>query len=309
MKKHTNYLLALLTTCTFCSYVQKTRNLVDTIEHAAFQTDSAKLECYFKWQKNSKNINQFKYDSKLLYKIEKNRDSIKLLKFLTKNYKIIKPVADFTYKPTELVQYTFAIDLNGDNLLDIIYVGPYSGDYKITQIFLNSGGHYKKVFSGKQEIVKIGFSKNILSSFTLFNPGCCADPGKVEYFYKVSFSRNNPIFRLTNTIGYYNETEKPLSIFSNTKAFTVKSDKAKLRFDCYSLDVEHPFYGIYGNSIATYKLGSKGKAIGFKKANDIVWIYAIMSSKNKIDNVDFTTFKVQPTQIRGWILKTDIDWK
>ncbi|TAH09547.1 MAG: hypothetical protein EAZ12_06220 [Sphingobacteriia bacterium] len=301
--------MAIFTTLTFCSYGQQTWGTVENKNDLASQTDSAKLEHYFQWQNSQKSIKQFKYDDQLLLKIEKKRDSLKILQFLTKNYKIIKPIADFPYKPADLVKYTYAIDLNGDNLLDMVYVGPYSGDYKISQIFLNNDGQYKKVFSGKQEIVKIGFSKKRLNSFTLLNPGCCADPGQVEYNYKVSFSTNKPIFKRTHTIGYYNETEKPLSIFTKTKAFIVKADKAKLRFECYPLDIEHPFYGMYGNSIASYKSGSKGKAIGFKKENDVDWIYVIMSSKNKIDNCDFSTFKDQPTQIRGWILKTDIEWK
>lgn len=306
---NTNYLLAILTTLIFCSCGQQKQNTIDKKVDPLILTDSAKLEQYYQWQGK---IEYFEEKSNSVYvflNIEKNRDSLLLLQFLTSNYNTVKPIVDFPYKPADLVKSIYAINLNGDQLLDFVYDGPYSGDYKITQIFLNmGGGQYKKVFSGKQDIKELDFTNNKLNSFTLINPGCCADPGKVEYYYSVSYSGKEPSFKLDKTIGYYNITEKPQSIFSNPKEFKVKTDKAKLRFDSYKLDIEHPFYGINGNSIATYKIGSKGKALGSKKDNENEWVYVIMNSDNKFDNCDFTTLKEQPTEIKGWILKTDIDW-
>ncbi|MEI6264318.1 MAG: hypothetical protein WCP74_04405 [Sphingobacteriia bacterium] len=303
-----SFLLAILTTLIFCSCGQQTRNTANQSNDPALETDSAKLEHYYQWQDKTEYFEEKKNSLSAFSNIEKNRDSLLLLKFLTANYKIVKPIADFPYKPADLVKSTHAIDINGDQLLDFVYDGPYSGDYNITQIFLNMGNQYKKVFSGKQDIVEWDFS-NKLNSFTIINPGCCADPGKLEYSYAVSYSGNEPTFKLEKTIGYYNITEKPKSTFSNPKEFTVKTDNAKLRFDCYKLDIEHPFYGNNGNSIATYKIGAKGKALGSKKDNDNEWVYVIMNAENKIDNCDFSTLKEQPTEIKGWILKTDIDWK
>ena len=106
------------------------------------------------------------------------------------------------------------------------------------------------------------------------------------------------------------QTEKPQTQLSSSKEFVVLTNNAKLRSDCYKFDnVGHPVYGSNGNAIASYKSGSKGKPLGMKRDKEFEWIYAIMNSANKIDSCDFPTFKEQPTEIRGWILKTDTDLK
>ncbi|MCX6351396.1 MAG: hypothetical protein NTX03_06015, partial [Bacteroidetes bacterium] len=121
------------------------------------------------------------YDMKVLERIEKSRDTILLENFIKENYDIIKPYKEFSLIPKELVKYTYAIDFNGDSLLDIFYDGPTGAMPRISQIFLNLGTRYKKVFSEYQDIIKMDFINNKLHSFILNNEGCCADPQIVDY--------------------------------------------------------------------------------------------------------------------------------
>ncbi len=310
MTTHINYILTILTTLIFCSCGQQKGDTVTNNIDQTTLTDSAKFEQYFQWTEKVEYIKAYNYDLTVLPTTERNRDTIMLLNFLTANYDSVKLYEDFPYQPNDLVKSVYAIDFNGDDLLDIIYDGPTGGEQNITQLFLNKGNHYEKVFSGYQDVIKADFSNNRLNSFVLINPGCCADPQIVEYYYSVIYADNIPTFKLGKTIGYLSQTEKPQKQLSSPKVFSVLTDNAKLRSDCYILDnVEHPVYGGRGNAIANYKAGSKGIALGIKKDKNIEWVYAIMNANNIIDSCDFPTFKEQPTEIRGWILKTDIDWK
>ena len=272
--------------------------------------DSVKLDQYFQWSEKIEYINAYKYDQSFLSRTEENRDTIFLLNFLTSNYDNIKYDDEFSIPPNELVSSTYAIDINGDSLLDIIYDGPTGGEQSITHFFLNEGDHYEKIFSGYQHLILADLSNGTLNSFVLINTGCCADPQIAEYYYSVTYSGLTPTFNLDKTIGYLGATEKLKKSFDTPKAFDVKTDHARLRTDCYILDnVEHPVYGSNGNSIATFKSGSKGKALGMKSDKGVEWIYAIMDSGNELESCEFPTFKEQPTEIRGWILREAIEWK
>jgi hypothetical protein len=310
MKTLANYIATVLMTVFFCSCGQQKKETVDKEADHQILTDSAKIEQYFQWTSNIDYIKAYEYDLSVLPSLEKNRDTVMLLDFLITNFDIVKLFTDFPYQPADLVESVYAIDFNGDDMLDIIYNGGSGGEPNITQVFLNKGDHYKKVFAGYQDIIKADYSNNRINSFTLINPGCCADPQIVEYYYSVTYFENEPTFNLDKTIGYLSQTEKPQRLFSETREFAVKTDNSKLRSDCYLLDnVEHPVYGGNGNAIATYNSGSKGIALGIKGDNGVEWIYAILNSNNKINNCDFPSFLEHPTEIRGWILKTDIEWK
>lgn len=306
----TNYLFAALSAWILCSCGPQKNQTISNNTEDETQTDSAKFEQYFQWTETVEYFNSYEYDSSVLQKIEKNRDTLMLLDFLTSNYNSVKLYEDFPYSPNDLVESIYAIDFNGDSLLDIIYQGPTGGENFITQFFLNNGDHYEKVFSGFQQITRADFDNNRLNSFTLINPGCCADPQFAEYYYSVEYFHNKPTFKLEKTIGYLSQTEKPKTQLTNSKDFTIKSNNAKLRSDCYKLDnVEHPYYGPNGNSLAIYKAGSKGRALGTKKDKNEEWIFVIMNSDSSIDSCDFPTFKEQATELKGWILKSDTDLK
>lgn len=289
----------------FCSCGQQDKTAANNNEQKAL-TDSAKVEQYYRWSEKVEYIKVYNFDLSVLAKTEKNRDTVMLLNFITSYYDSIKLFDEFPYTPEVLVKSVYAIDFNGDELLDIIYDGPTGWEQNVTQLFLNKGTHYEKVFSGFQDVIEADFSNNRLISFTLINPGCCADPQIVEYYYSVTYADNNPQFKLNKTIGYLDGTEKPQKLLTPPKKFYIRKDNTKLRTDCYILDNVDLVYASNGNVIANYKSGSTGLALGFKKDKNVEWIYAIMDANNKFETSDFSTFKEQPTYIKGWLLKTDI---
>lgn len=298
MKILTYYILITLTAISVCSYGQLNKH------------DQDKIVKYFEWTNKIEYLKQPEYNRTVLADNEKNRNTLFLQKFLATYYDSVKLYNEFPYQPKDLVKFLFAIDLNGDNLLDVFYQGPTGAEPNITQIFLNKGDYYKKVFTGYQDIVQMSFNKDRLVSFRLYNPGCCADPQTLEYNYEITYKKDEPIFSLAKTIGYLYLTEKAEITFNPVREFSITVDKSNLRKECYFLDdVEHPVNGSRGNIIATYKNGAKGKAIGFKKVQEYEWIYILMDSTTKIEHCDFSTFMGQPTEIYGWILKKDTNLK
>ena len=298
-----------LLTLTGCGVQRHVNSPADSL---ANNSDSVrKVEQYFRWSKKIKFIDIFSNHGPVLSSLEKHRDTILILQFLNQNFDIVKPYPSYPYQPKDVVKSTHAIDFNGDGLLDIIFVGPMVNG-TITEFFLNKGDHYEKVFSGDQFIDRIDFSNNRLDSFTLLNPGCCADPQFLEYNYSVKYLQDKPSFILGVTVGYVLGTQKPQTVLSIPEEFSVVSSRANLRSTCYIFNIidSSAFdYGRYGNLIASYTKGSKGKVLGTKKDRGIEWLYVLMNSDSKIENCDYPSFLKQPTEIKGWILRTDTDWK
>lgn len=292
------YLIITLTAISFYSYGQNSK------------TDTDKIVKYFEWTGKIEYLKEPEYNRTILADIEKNRDTLFLQNFMAIYYDSVKQYDEFPFQPKDLVKYLYAIDLNGDNLLDIFYQGPSGGEPNITQIFLNQGDRYRKVFTGYQDIVDMTFKKNKLVSFKLYNPGCCADPQTLEYNYQINYNKDEPKFILSATTGFLYLTEKAENSFNPTRDFAITVDKSNLRKECYFFDdVEHPVNGSRGNITATFTRGAKGKALGFKKVQENEWIYVLMEPTSKIEHCDFSNFMAQPTHIYGWILMNDTNLK
>lgn len=298
MKMRTSLLFIILVTVSVCSHAQDNKANED------------KIVKYFEWTNKIKHLKLPECSETILSENEKNRDTLFLQNFLKLNYDSVKLYTEFQYQPMDLIKYLYAIDFNGDHLLDVFYQGPTGAEGNVTQIFLNKGGNFKKVFAGYQCFMHMTFSKDRLISFRLYNPGCCADPQIVEYDYEVTYQKHEPIFSLNKTIGYLYYTETTENTFNPVRNFVINVDKSNLRHECYFFDdVEHPVYGCKGNITATYKNGAKGTAIGYKKEEQNEWIYVLMDPTTSIENCSFSTFMDQPTYIYGWILKKDTDLK
>lgn len=292
------HIFVLFAAFSICSYAQDNK------------ADQDKIEEYFEWTNNLKHIKLPEENQAILAGNEKTRDTLFLQAFLNLNYDRVKLYNEFPYQPKDLIKFLYSIDFNGDNLLDVFYQGPTGAEANVTQIFLNKGDCYKKVFNGYQNIIQMAFSNDRLLSFRLYNPGCCADPQIVEYDYKVTYQKNEPSFSLVKTTGYLYYTESTANIFNPAREFIIDVDKSNLRQECYLFnDVEHPVYGCTGNIIATYKVGSRGRAIGYKKEDEKEWLYVLMDPTTSIEKCSFSTFIEQPTYIYGWILKKDTDLK
>ncbi len=284
-------------------------NSTNLTEVEKIKNDSIELEKHYSYYKKTTYENYRQYNTKIVADYEKERDTLSIIDFLESHISKIFTHEDFPFEPSDLIKYVFLIDINNDADKDVIYQGPTGGEPNMTVIFLKQDKNYLEVFRQYQDIFEIEFMDDKLSRLALTNPGCCADPQVVDYFYSVSYNDNKPTFKLERTIGYLSSYEKPKNNFSQAKSFTVTQDNAKLRNECYELDTEHPYYGESGNILTTYKKGSTGRAFAEKNENGVFWLYVLMDKKNKFDNNDFPTFKEQPIELYGWIKKNETDLK
>ena len=284
-------------------------NSTNLTEEEKIKNDSIELEKHYSYYKKTTYENYRQYNTKIVADYEKERDTLSIIDFLESHISKIFTHEDFPFEPSDLIKYVFLIDINNDADKDVIYQGPTGGEPNMTVIFLKQDKNYLEVFRQYQDIFEIEFMDDKLSRLALTNPGCCADPQVVDYFYSVSYNDNKPTFKLERTIGYLSSYEKPKNNFSQAKSFTVTQDNAKLRNECYELDTEHPYYGESGNILTTYKKGSTGRAFAEKNENGVFWLYVLMDKKNKFDNNDFPTFKEQPIELYGWIKKNETDLK
>jgi hypothetical protein len=284
-------------------------NSTNLTEEEKIKNDSIELEKHYSYYKKTTYENYRQYNTKIVADYEKDRDTLLIIDFLESNISKIFAYDDFPFKPSDLINHLFLIDINNDGDKDVIYQGPTGGEPNMTVIFLKQDKNYLEVFRQYQDIFEIEFIDDKLSKLALTNPGCCADPQVVDYFYSVSHNDNKPTFKLERTVGYLSGYEKPNNKFSQEKSFTITQDNAKLRNECYELDTEHPYYGESGNILTTYKKGSTGRAFAEKNENGVFWLYVLMDKKNKFDNNDFPTFKEQPIELYGWIKKNETDLK
>jgi len=310
--KSTIYILTILTlfSCGQKNTKQEVNNEVTKLtEEEIIKRDSIELDKYDIYYKKTVYENNKSYNTKIIADFEKDRDTVSIGNFLKDNISKVFSYDDFPYQWTDLIQYTYLIDINNDGVKDVIYQGPTGGEQNVTVIFINQENSFSEVFRQFQDIFEIEFKNGELSRLSLTNPGCCADPQVVDYFYQVSFNNNKPKFELTRTTGYLSGYEKPKNKYTQVKAISISKDGAKLRNDCYELDTEHPYYGESGNILTTYQKGSTGKAIAEKNDNGTIWLYVLMDKKSKFDNNDFPTFKEQPIELYGWIKKNETDLK
>jgi hypothetical protein len=274
------------------------------------EQDSLKLEAYLKWKDGIKSIDIKWQDSTALVNAEKNRDTTLLLNFMRNFKDSTQPFHIMGTSLHDMLKFVYAIDINGDTLKDIIYNGPSGGEPQLTNIYLNTGTSYRPVFSGFQNITHLKFNEDRLLNFTLLNPGCCADPQVVEYYYSLQHTNNIPTFKIDSTIGYIYNTEKAPLMEKSTKTFLISKPFAILRYDTYFFDnIEHYVYGTNGNHIANYPNGASGKILGYKKDKSNDWLYVQMDASVKLDSCGFSTFNERPTALRGWLLKSDTDIK
>jgi len=271
--------------------------------------DQSKLEEHTAYTQNLNYENDRKYNTGIIAEMEKDRDTLAIRDFTEAYISKIFARPDFSYGSADLSRHIFMIDINDDGAKDVIYQGPSGGEPNMTVIFLNQDDRFVEVFRKYQDIYEIGLAGNKLSSFSLTNPGCCADPLVVDYFYEVTFREKQPTFNLTGATGYLKGYETPQNKFKQHIAFTILQEGSKLRNECYELDTEHPIYGESGNVLTTYQKGARGQALAEKSGSGKTWIYVLMDEKNTFDKKDFPTFMEQPTALYGWIKKEETDLK
>jgi hypothetical protein len=233
--------------------------------------------------------------------IEENRDTSAIFNLLEQNiHKIFK--YDISFSARDLVEYTYLIDLNNDGEKDIVYQGISGSEPFITVILMNRDDEFVNVFSQYQSIHNIIFKDKVLSEIEISNPGCCADPQVVYFYYKVDFKESHPEFTLYKTIGHLEPFEKPDRIYDKEKSVVI-TDQSLLRNQCFEVKDPDISNGEFINVLGTYKRGAKGQAIGEKKVKGVMWICVLMDESGEFNKGFFPTFAEQPTQMYGWIKK------
>ncbi|MFP9114836.1 hypothetical protein ACLI1A_12950 [Flavobacterium sp. RHBU_3] len=303
-------LFALLATTIISCHKEKPESHIYKKDSLTYvEPDSVALEKYFNWQKGKpyRDIAREPLDTLALKHIESNRNEVLLDDFVAASDSLKSRFYD-NYTPEKLKQYLYTIDFNGDTLDDIIYYGPSGSEGSIVHFFLTTPDGFVNVFTQRQILQKPVLKNGKLISFTIYNPGCCAEFEVAEYNYTIDYNNNTPAFTLKNTIGYINYYQKPEKMFSKEIPFSVRTATTILRPEGYILKAEHPLYSENGNEIATYPKGHKGKALARFSEHGIDWLYVKMEP-TKAEKGYPDTFHQQPTSIYGWILKTDTDMK
>ncbi len=272
--------------------------------------DENKLKNYVEWTKSVKYVDVFHVDNSVLQKAEKKHDLGIIELFLSENADSLKEVPAFAEEKSNLEQLLYTIDINNDALADVIFSGPEEKENNTVRIFLNREDHFDQVFFASQYITDLRFSEGKVSSLSLINPGYSDDPQILTCTYAIYYVNSRPLFTLVNTRGYLNRMQKVEHQFTTASTFSVVNKSANLRSDCYLIDgIAHPSYGGDGNVIAVYLKGASGKALGYKLESGKEWIYALMQAGTNMDTCYFSGFTTQPTEIYGWLQKTDTDLK
>lgn len=274
--------------------------------------DSMRIERYEEWRAEIKYIDANENDDSILASRTLRRDTFELRRFLEEYFDSTLKVEvwDMFEGSDELIAALYAIDLNGDGRRDIVYDGPTTGEPSVTQLYINTGNGYERVFIGQEHFTDLVFKENRLNEFTLRASGCCAEIWKLNHRYKVAYVSGRMTFALDHTIGSVDETEKPEQLVVNGPEFSVSSKDAKLSSDCYDLrGIERSdHFQFYGNLIATYKEGARGRVLGTKKLGAVHWVYVQMTPSSKTI-MSHPVFAAQPTYMRGWMRSADTDLK
>jgi len=265
------------------------------------EPDSVVFEKYSKWQESRKYNETSTRDTLILKSFEKNKDIAFLQEFLLAHDSLI--VSEYSFE--EILSHLYAIDINGDNKKDVVFEGPSGSERDVVHIYLNKENNFEKVFTQYQYFRNLKFKNNRLISFSISNPGCCADPQVIDYDYTVSYKNDQPKFDLSKSTGYLEHSQKAITKLPVPTNFTIKKDGAVTRTECYIFDIEHPFYGPEGNIVSKFKKGDTGMAIASSNEDGQEWLYVLMSP-TKAKNIN-PTFGEQPTYTYGWILKLETD--
>lgn len=273
--------------------------------------DSVKCAKLAEWQKDKEYIDWDFAAESPIGKLEKLRDEAIISGFFEND-------SDMTALSMMYLEYSSMFstanikmfDFNGDQKPDIYYYGPCGGNVNMTKLYIAKDDHFEKVFEGVQMISEYEFKENRLVSFTLFDPGCCLEMENINFYYIVKYSDDQPEFLRTHTIGAVKTAQKPDTLAEDYLSFSVATDSAALRNECYILDEIPCSPGNYsGTALAYYKKGSTGYLLGTRNEGGVEWVYVIMDVNPGKKHCFYPSFTEQPTQIKGWMLKSDSDLK
>ena len=172
-------------------------------------------------------------------------------------------------------------DLNGDDILDFIYVGYAGGEQPSTLAFTqNDKGYFKRIFEASgviYDITSIGLVEGILKFKVLKNDGCYDCLGVNN---SITYLGNQGAFSEIELISFTDSTNIPSVAFK--KRFKIINPKYYLRSNPIVDNEGNKPDALFGNVIAEYESGTQGYAFASKedKTGRIWWFVAIKSDKS-----------------------------
>jgi hypothetical protein len=202
------------------------------------------------------------------------------------------------------------LDINGDNLLDVIFDGQSGGEPREIEIFINKGDGYKKVFSDMQAISKLEWRDNRLSKLYIFDWGCCDDYVDYGKIYQTVFDKTN----VPDLVQIHQEAsihfgEKPDTLLEKPTRFVVLNNNYNIRFAPIIDDTSGQIWDdernrqFHGNIIGKLSKGAKGHALGKKTdSSGREWWYVEIDEEYFPVGFAFTKENEKyPTKVIGWI--------
>lgn len=181
------------------------------------------------------------------------------------------------------------VDLNNDQLLDIIYSGPHSGEGDVIHIFMQHEGTFEKVFEEMQSIFRVEWDGEKLSQIFVNDWGCCASPFLTRKIYAVRYDTDNlPEFKeVFKSEELRVDIEKPKTYMNQPIRFNVDNPNYRLRL-APIIDDNTPFnfYDTQGNTMLRLPKGAKGTAYAAKQdETGRVWWYVTIDPGTEISEV------------------------
>jgi hypothetical protein len=167
------------------------------------------------------------------------------------------------------------VNLDGDDLPDVIYEGWCGGEGTFVDFFINDKKKFRKAFSTYQNLMELQYAAGKVSSFVVYDPGCCDPTVEFERKFSVdSLFHPKLIRQRAIMVGSRWDEEgftTPDGFFDHPIRFKTTNPKYALRYSP-EISNKQPSYldldardTTGGNIMAEYPSGSQGLAWAYKK--------------------------------------------
>lgn len=203
------------------------------------------------------------------------------------------------------------VDLNGDDLPDVIYVGWSGSEGSYVDFFINEKKKFRQAFSTYRELCELQYTAGKLSSFVVYDPGCCDPTVEFERQFVVDSLFHCKLNRQRAIIVGSNVREKgytsPDGFFDHPIRFKTMNPKYALRYapeisnKVPEVDFDAKDSG-KGNIMAKYPSGFQGIAWAYKKdATGREWWLVEMEPAFHLEFNRFWDLDDEFTHYYGWM--------
>jgi hypothetical protein len=204
------------------------------------------------------------------------------------------------------------VSLNGDNLPDVIYKGWSGGEGAFVDFFINEKKKFRKAFSTYQELLELQYTAGKVSSFVVYDPGCCDPTVEFERQYSVDSLFHCKLTRQRGIIVGSSIRESgytyPDGFFDQPIRFKTINPNYALRY-APEISMKVPTYVDFdsrdssrGNIMAEYPSGFQGVAWAYKKdATGREWWLVEMEPAFHLEFNRFWDLDDEYTHYYGWM--------